>query len=450
VVLGIAVPNIFNMTLYGERLNFTTNFISPQGAGVTINNQQYLLALNGSEVINQTRTYNYTLSVELVNVSLQPILHTIALIVRSRPNPINVTAQNATINIPSNRTLSVRNLTSSNLIPILPSGYRKELVQNITVRQRPDPPSKTNTTIINAAIKYNCSIPSYDEVPLILSNYSWAQISSFSVKPDDCVVTFSFGQDPILAMSRHVAVNKTTTTIPFTTTIRQASTTSIPSSPQPIGFNKLGQYLAIAIILMFILAMAAIAAYERHKGRKVKARAEKEVKARNNQGPVSKPVDRKAIKKGGVKAPESAILIPGLGATRCANCNHAVARLPSGEVVHGTLENPTVLCLAEDCDCSAPRVLKGSFVPKPKAPGEETKLKSEGTGGRKMSTGKKKPAERQKKPAASKSWARTKKAKHEKATAKPGKRKARQEPNPKGSAPGIPEQPADGEDLGNF
>ena len=84
---------------------------------MTINDQEYLLPENSSVIINGTRRSNYTLSVAVANISLQPILHTVTLVVRAQSNPINMTPQNFTIPILVNQTLSVHNLTSSGRFP---------------------------------------------------------------------------------------------------------------------------------------------------------------------------------------------------------------------------------------------------------------------------------------------------------------------------------------------
>lgn len=234
-------------------MNFTTNFISPTDAGLTIDNQQYLLYPNSSTIINNTKGYNYTLSVELANISITPIQHTIALVVKSQPNTINITTENFTGNILANQTLSVQNLTSSSLVPSIPIGYDKQLVQNISVVQRATTPNPKINTTIYAQIKYNCSIPFYEEVPLILSNYSWTQISLFTVKPNDCIVTFSFGSDPVLALTKYMgASNKTTTTIPASsTTIEYVPPISLTTSKSK-GIH-IPNLMFVPVMVMIIL-----------------------------------------------------------------------------------------------------------------------------------------------------------------------------------------------------
>ncbi len=279
IILNIASLNTFNVTLHGERLNFTTNFISPTSAGMTINNQEYVFSQNTTFLIKQ-KNYNYTLSVELFNISILPILNTVELAVSSEPNPINITAQNFTMAILSNQTLSVQNLTSSRFVPSIPTGYYKQLVQNVSVRQIPGTPNPRINTTVGVAIKYNCSIPSYDEIPLILSNYSWAQVSSFTVRPNDCVVTFSFHSDPVMALTRYVGPsNKTkppTTTIPYCPVESQAGCIAIPAnslshtSTTSIPYQQSNHKINVPPLALYSLGAVAAAviawiAYRRYR-----------------------------------------------------------------------------------------------------------------------------------------------------------------------------------------
>ncbi len=280
IILNIASLNTFNITLHGERLNFTTNFISPTSTGMTINNQMYVLSQNNTFMINQ-RNYNYTLSVELSNISILPVLHTVELTVKSLPNPINMTVENFTTALFSNQTLAVQNLTSSQFLPAVPNGYEKQLVQNVSVSQTPGTPEAGINTTIYFAIKYKCGLPSYDEIPLILSNYSWAQVSSFVVKPNDCAVTFASRSDPILALTRYVGPSNATrkpvtTTIPANT-VETVSTTSI--TYPTLALTPAVMQLALAVMAIAIVAFALWIILRRYRARPP-SKPRKEVRGR--------------------------------------------------------------------------------------------------------------------------------------------------------------------------
>ncbi|MDE1865858.1 MAG: hypothetical protein KGH94_04450 [Candidatus Micrarchaeota archaeon] len=80
-----AVPQYVNITLNGVKFMERMNFIGPNSAGVTINeNASYTLYPNQSQVI--WRTPNYTYTTELVAISWLPVEHSANLTLCSTPN----------------------------------------------------------------------------------------------------------------------------------------------------------------------------------------------------------------------------------------------------------------------------------------------------------------------------------------------------------------------------
>ena len=216
------------------------------------------------------------------------------------------------------------------------------------MRQKADPPGENITTVIYAGVKYNCSIPFYEEVPADLANYSWAQVSSFTVKPKDCMVTLTLGSDPILATVRFAGANSINSTVQPTTTVPNGVITTTVTQYQTRTPPWIGE-LVVLLVILFAISLA-ILAYKRHRKQRRKAvKKARKVVVRGEGGMV--------LEDGGAGSAAS-------GGLRCARCNHPVVRVGSSqEVLHGIADEPTLLCLVEGCSCSAPSILKGRFRP---------------------------------------------------------------------------------------
>jgi hypothetical protein len=466
LVLNIATLNTFNVTLFGVRLNFTENFEGPAAAGITVNGNTYLLTPNQTVALQQNKNPDYIDTVQLYNISWTPVLHTIALIIRGIPSriPINITSQNATyeiityndtptlvrllgenttLNLTSSSTayqlLTIRNVTASNSLPPLPKYYIKQVIEQINVSAMPNQYIKSLNTTVGVKVRYNCTLPFYLIFPFILSNYSWQQISTFTVDSKACAVVLTFGNaDPIVAVTKYVGpsngvnINTTTTTIPLTTTMPlTTNTTILPARPPLVITTQEQRYIFAFIVIVFVIAVITV--YGRHKARKIRELGKKPLKTLHKDAEaLTKPSSKKAAK--GIKAvmpegPPPAARQP--GGLRCAQCNHGVVRLPSGEVFHGTPRNSTVLCLERDCSCSTPRILKGKFIP-PKIPDNEEKPDGSGEGHKRQAEGIKPD----------------KKGEQKVKGGKPKKpQKESQEPAAERSTPGIPEEPVEGGGL---
>ena len=297
VVTNIALYNTFNITSCGVKFNLTENYISATNVGMVINNVTYLLHPNLTTTINPPQNPFCAFNIKLLNVSLQPILHTVSIGVSTSSVPINMTLQEfekeittsnslptivnllgeqTTLNIMSSvtaeQTLSVKNLTLAQFLPPMPTGYKSQLIQNISVSSNNAAENLLLNTTVNATIKYNCSIDYYKIAPFLLTNNSWERVSTFLVKPDECDVSFTFGGDPILALASYVGSAPNTTTIPQNSTI-STTTTGITPIHAPNGINSKEAIAVVAAVMI----VALIVLYKRQ------ARRAKQKQARNKK-----------------------------------------------------------------------------------------------------------------------------------------------------------------------
>jgi hypothetical protein len=115
-ISNFAVPNYVNLTLNGTRFMMRLNFIGPDSAGITIDdNTSYSLQLNRSQVVFNDS--NDTYFTELVNVSWLPVEHSVIVDFCSDPNLLPVKSTSTT-----SATTSVT--TSSSVVSTTPSTVR--------------------------------------------------------------------------------------------------------------------------------------------------------------------------------------------------------------------------------------------------------------------------------------------------------------------------------------
>jgi hypothetical protein len=115
ILNGLQVRNVteystFRLTLCGNVINVTENYITPIYAGLTINNEQYVLYPGTVVQLKNIGQYYY---VQLVNISYLPIIHLITLNFTSTEctTPVTVPKINQTLpttSIPTIRTTTTR------------------------------------------------------------------------------------------------------------------------------------------------------------------------------------------------------------------------------------------------------------------------------------------------------------------------------------------------------
>ena len=153
-----------------------------------------------------------------------------------------------------------------------------------------------------------------------------------------------------------------TTTVSVSVITQNQSTTTITAVPVSTKTSTPSLYSVIFTLIIIVLVVITIELHKRRIPTKDKIG---KMPPKTRKGSASKTM-----------AKESQIAEVKLNELRCANCNHRLVRLiPSLEILHGTPEEPTVLCLEEECDCRTPKILKGQFVPA-KASSKDTVTKS--------------------------------------------------------------------------
>ncbi len=290
-VLCVVQDNSFNISLYGVKLDFTLNYITPTYAGLTVNNRSYSLYPNNNVTIQQPNTH-FIFDMNMFNLSYVPILHSISINILSSPNvtPINVTTMNYTAEITtynsipqvinmlrektrftitssstSNQTISVKNLTSTLFLPPLPQGYAKQDIENISLyNARPE----TNTTL-NIITKYNCSVPYYKIVPFLFANTSWNQVSEFTVNAKSCEVTFTLNTDAVFAIAQYVGI--VAPNITATTTISAANHVIVMPTQRSFLMHYI-QYIILLILVIIVTLMIKLIVKKRIGNRKPKKR----------------------------------------------------------------------------------------------------------------------------------------------------------------------------------
>lgn len=299
-MLGVAVPDTFSVTLFGALLNFTENFISPTDSGITVNGNSYVIYPNKTTTIAQSLNPNYVYTMQIVNISYIPLQQEITVKIQAfpklivlnvtnenftseiityntTPTKVNLLGERTTVNLTSSYTayqlLSIRNLTQSPFLPPLPEGYKAQLDENLSVRPASGVQGNLNTTL-NVTVAYNCSVPFYKVVPFILANYSWAQVSKFSVDSQACTINMLFTSDPILAVTSYVGPGNapSVTTVGATTTISGSATTTTSPTPPPsqpplsAGLGGTWEY-AVGAASVLVLIGAWLALRRRHRER---------------------------------------------------------------------------------------------------------------------------------------------------------------------------------------
>lgn len=289
VVIGISVPNPFNITLYGVRFNFTPNFITPTYAGMSVNGRPYSFYPGKPVLVSQNQNPDYIFYVKAFNLTITPIQNYLSVSVSAITNvtPVNVTTQkfsamirtsntipvvinllggNTSLNITSaftaNQIFSFQNLTNTRFIPPLPANYVALTIQNISVTPFANLSGQVNTTI-NVTMQYDCGIAFYRIFPFLLQNYTWSRISSYNVKPNKCVVTFSVPPDPIMAVAEYVGSNGIPTPTSITSSIITSSTTAattiIPPTTAPVLNENQPHYQYL--IALLIIALTSLIVY---------------------------------------------------------------------------------------------------------------------------------------------------------------------------------------------
>ena len=126
-ISNFAVPNFVNATFNNTLYTIRLNFIGPNSAGITINDQSsYNLTFGQSTVVSANANYTYTS--ELMNVSWLPVEHTVVIDFCSVPKTPAV-ASNAIVPVATIPTTVSTSSTSSSST----STIRSTIVQSIPV-----------------------------------------------------------------------------------------------------------------------------------------------------------------------------------------------------------------------------------------------------------------------------------------------------------------------------
>jgi hypothetical protein len=141
--------------------------------------------------------------------------------------------------------ITIVNVTNNSTAPL--AGYEKPLALRINASGTVQPKSKLT---ILARTRYDCSIPSNQIAPYLLSNGTWQPIIPFTVNSLECELAFNVTVDTTVALLEPITPAHSTTTVPVT-----------PARTSALGLL----YAAAAIALIALVAIYLVAKRRRKK-----------------------------------------------------------------------------------------------------------------------------------------------------------------------------------------
>lgn len=131
--------------------------------------------------------------------------------------------------------ITVQNATANSPQP--PANFTKITAVNVTF---------TNpNAIVNATLKYPCSLPPSSVKPFILKNGAWVPIAMFTDNAAACTISFTIPSDPVVALMQNYSTVATTT---------QATTTTVATTTVKQYSSGLNYTVVIAVIVIIIAA----------------------------------------------------------------------------------------------------------------------------------------------------------------------------------------------------
>ncbi len=301
-ILNFSNANQETLNVSKAQFGITLNYITPSSVGVTINGQSLTLAPGSPTLV--TSQGGLTYYAKLNSISYLPLVQTASVSVYAQSNStaipvttIPVVGSNATrINVTGIASSVLLNLSNSKpcivnmnkgraIFSIQSSqpGEFKIITSNITSANTPPMANhllvaavminatrngtlnSTQKTVLNilTSLKYNCTLPSSEIAPYLLSNGTWKAIAPFSVNASSCMVSFNITEDPVIALfEQSQPASTTVTTVTPTTTARTVAT--------PVSQNAGQLYYAAAAVaaVAVILLVAYLFRRKRKKERK--------------------------------------------------------------------------------------------------------------------------------------------------------------------------------------
>ena len=329
IVSNFGVPASFTFNFCNQNVYSILNFISPDEAGISINNVPYTLTL-GNKSTNITSLPGC--SMQLYNISYIPLQQTIQIKFFGKNNESNIQNNSSTISKIINKTSNstkvnlktsintsiiikrpnLNNLTIStnslnillnfsNSIPTILYANNKKIIIAITSQNKTTSylrfsipeityikPKGFNNTLsifnisvnnskiplyIIANILYPCSIPSNTIRPFIYFNDSWLELNNYTILQSRCIVTVQIPRDPVVGLFSSYSIN-TSTTQSTVSTISVFST--IPSTTSLYNASKNNQssslfinWYNVFIIVSVVILMLFILILIRKRRRKM-------------------------------------------------------------------------------------------------------------------------------------------------------------------------------------
>ena len=274
VTEGFAIGNFTQYDFITALINekkflITENYITPDYAGITVNNDRYDIFPNESLLLASTSEYLYYM--RLTRIAIVPALDTINFSIFAVPNLtsnevlsyatnasinmsltgngisyINLENLNTLISIESPEStglsLTVTNLTGSNDLPI-PTGYDKWLLMNISAKALTD----SATLSMNVTSVYDCNSSPDVTAPYLFNGGNWVALDGVNYNSTSCQMSFGLSRSGIVGIFEKSSK-------PITATTSQTSSQTSAQFTPPI-FSYGG--MALTYCLLAIIAMAA-------------------------------------------------------------------------------------------------------------------------------------------------------------------------------------------------
>ena len=298
IVSNFGVPASFTFNFCNQQIYSILNFISPDAAGISLNNVPYTLSL-GAAPTNLTGLVGC--SMQLYNVSYIPLQQTVQIKFFGKNNLTNTITSNnngssGNQRITKNSTISANNtvLQTINITIISPSSNNVTLstkVLNTTLNISKSQPttiyvdkkdisiSLTSTRKTQASIKfsipssisytkpknysivisifnftiksnssstlsqrinvsYSCNVPSNTIKPFILKNTSWYLITNFTTNSQKCSISFNAPSDPLIGIFSSYSNKTKVTNNSLKTTIISQTTQQVTTESASISQNN--------------------------------------------------------------------------------------------------------------------------------------------------------------------------------------------------------------------
>ncbi len=271
-IINLSQLNRAVIELNEKVFNITENYITPDYAGITINNANYVIYPNQTIQFDSTAIDNYYL--KMTNLTFIPIRDTVSFELYYGPNEtagaLFVPTENSTINLtllnprdvqidlfgmstlltlipnePGNFTLYVKNLTSSSNLPPVPESYSMDLAVNIDVNSRT--PGNSDSLVMSTAS--DCPPYGNTTVPFMLVNGTWKRLDVYTLYPSSCITSFSINNNATVALMDYLAP------------LQNATTTTVPSENATQGGEELhAPNAGIVVVSMLVVGALIVAA----------------------------------------------------------------------------------------------------------------------------------------------------------------------------------------------